>query len=93
MIEKADPRAFYASFFPAVIYEGTNKRELAVPYREKLLVIDKWNTQNMLELVKSYIEMKEVEKATELASNIEKLYPGSENSNKAKALIEAATKP
>jgi O-antigen ligase len=93
MIEKADPRAFYASFFPAVIYEGTNKRELAVPYREKLLVLDKWNTQNMLELVKSYIEMKDVEKATELASNIEKLYPGSENSNKAKAIIEAATKP
>ena len=47
----------------------------------------------MLGLVKSYIEMNDVEKATELASNIEKLYPGSENSNKAKALIEAATKP
>ena len=93
MIEATDPRAFHASFFPAIIYEGTNKRNLAIPYRENLLITDKWNTENMLELVKSYIEMKDVEKATELASNIEKLYPGSENSNKAKALIEAETKP
>ena len=89
----ADPRAFYASFFPAIIYEGTNKRELAIPYRENLLVTDKWNTENMFELVKSYIEMKDVDKATELALNIEKLYPGSENSNKAKVLIEALAKP
>jgi O-antigen ligase len=93
MLGTADPRAFYASFFPAIIYEGTNKRDLAISYRENLLITDKWNTENMLELVKSYIEMNDVEKATELASNIEKLYPGSENSNKAKALIEAATKP
>ena len=93
MIETADPRAFYASFFPAIIYEGTNKRDLAIPYRENLLITDKWNTENMLELVKSYIEMNDLEKAAELASNIEKLYPGSENSNKAKALIEASTKP
>ena len=93
MLGTADPRAFYASFFPAIIYEGTNKRELAIPYRENLLVTDKWNTENMFELVKSYIEMKDVDKATELALNIEKLYPGSENSNKAKALIEALAKP
>ena len=93
MLGTADPRAFYASFFPAIIYEGTNKRDLAIPYRENLLITDKWNTENMLELVKSYIEMNDLEKAAELASNIEKLYPGSENSNKAKALIEASTKP
>jgi TolA-binding protein len=61
---------------------------MAIPYRENLLITDKWNTENMLELVKSYIEMKEVEKAIELASNIEKLYPGSENSKRAKSLIQ-----
>jgi hypothetical protein len=93
MLGTADPRAFYASFFPAIIYEGTNERNLAIPFRENLLIIDKWNTENMLELVQSYIEMRDVSKATELALNIEKLYPGSENSIKAKALIEALTKP
>jgi O-antigen ligase len=92
MLGTADPRAFYASFFPAIIYEGTNKRNLAIPYRESLLITDKWNTENMLELVKNYLEIKDLEKANELASSIEKLYPGSENSNKAKALIEAETK-
>jgi O-antigen ligase len=93
MLGTADPRAFYASFFPAIIYEGTNERNLAIPFRENLLIIDKWNTENMLELVQSYIEMRDVSKATELALNIEKLYPGSENSIKAKALVEALTKP
>ena len=93
MIVTADPRSFYASYLPAVIYEGTNKRDLAISFRESLLITDKWNTQNMLELVKSYLELKEVEKATEMASKIENLYPGSENSNEAQTLIKALTKP
>ena len=93
MIVNADPRSFYASYLPAVIYEGTNKRELAIPFRENLLITDKWNTQNMLELVKSYLEIREVEKATEIAAKIENLYPGSENSSEAQTLIKAVTKP
>jgi TolA-binding protein len=47
----------------------------------------------MLELVKSYLELKEVEKAAEMASKIENLYPGSEKSNEAQTLIKALTKP
>jgi tetratricopeptide (TPR) repeat protein len=93
MISNADPRSFYASYLPAIIYEGTNKRELAIPLREKLLVTDKWNTGNMLELVKSYAEIKEIKKASELAARIQKLYPASEDSKKAKLLIETLTQP
>lgn len=92
MIAVADPRSFYASYFPAIIFEGTNRRALAIPYRQKLLVTDKWNTENMFELVKSYLEVKDTQKAEELAAKIEKLYPGSENSKKAQSLIEAAIK-
>jgi hypothetical protein len=87
MLGIVDPRSFYASFFPAVIYEGTDKRELAIPYREKLLITDKWNTGNMLELVKSYIGLKDTKKAVELANKIEKLYPGSKDSKAAVKLI------
>jgi O-antigen ligase len=93
MIGLADSRSFYASYLPAIIYEGTNKRELAIPLREKLLVTDKWNTGNMLELVKSYAEIKEIKKASELAARIQKLYPASEDSKKAKLLIETLTQP
>jgi O-antigen ligase len=93
MIGIADSRSFYASFLPAIIYEGTNKRELAIPYRERLLIIDKWNTGNMLELVKSYAGIKEIRKATELANKIDQLYPGSEDGKKAQSLIETLSKP
>jgi hypothetical protein len=93
MIGIADSRSFYASFLPAIIYEGTNKRELAIPYRAKLLITDKWNTANMLELMKSYIGIKATKKATEMASKIEYLYPGSEDSKKAQSLIETLIKP
>jgi O-antigen ligase len=93
MIGIADSRSFYAAYFPAIIYEGTNKRELAIPLREKLLVTDKWNTGNMLELVKSYTGLKDTKKAIELAAKIETLYPGSEDSKKAKLLIENLTTP
>jgi O-antigen ligase len=93
IIGAADPRSFYASFFPAAIYENIEKRELAIPYRERLLVTDKWNTGNMLELVKSYIGLKDTKKAVELAAKIETLYPGSEDTKKAKSLIETLTKP
>lgn len=93
MIGIADSRSFYAAYFPAIIYEGTNKRELAIPLREKLMVTDKWNTGNMLELVKSYTGLKDTKKAIELAAKIETLYPGSEDSKKAKLLIETLTTP
>jgi tetratricopeptide (TPR) repeat protein len=93
MLGIVDSRSFYASFLPAVIYEGTDKRELAIPYREKLLITDKWNTGNMLELVKSYIGLKDTKKAVELANKIEKLYPGSKDSKTAESLIETLTTP
>jgi tetratricopeptide (TPR) repeat protein len=93
LLDAADSRSYYASFLKAVVYEGTNKRELAISYREKLLTLDKWNTGNMLELVKSYIGQKDIKKATELATRIEQLYPGSEDGKKAKLLIETLTKP
>ena len=93
MIENADSRSFYASFLPAIIYEGTNKRKLAIPYRENLLITDKWNTGNMLELVKSYIGINDTNKATEMAAKIESLYPGSEDSKKAQSLVETLITP
>lgn len=92
MIEIADSRSFYASFLPAIIYENSGRRDQAIPYRERLLKIDKWNTSNMLELVKSYIEVKNTYKAIKVARLINELYPGSENSAKAQALIKIIIK-
>lgn len=88
MIGRADERSFYGSFLPAIIYEGTSQRAQAITYREKLLVTDKWNTANMLELVKSYLEINKIEQASKMAAKIEKLYPGSPDSREARSLIE-----
>jgi hypothetical protein len=46
----------------------------------------------MLELVKSYVGLKDINKAAELANKIETLYPGSEDSKTAESLIETLTK-
>jgi O-antigen ligase len=91
-ILSADARSFNGHFFQAILYETTNQRSSGIPYREKLLEIDKWNTDNMVELVKSYLEINEFNKAKNLAMKIESLYPGSENSIKAASLVNGLGK-
>jgi O-antigen ligase len=91
-IINADSRSFYGTFFLAGIYDAIKQRNLGIPYREQLLMIDKWNTDNMYELVKSYVEIKDFAKARALALHIETLYPDSENSKKSSLLISGLGK-
>ena len=84
---RADQRSFYGSYLQVLIYEATDQRKSAIPFREKLLVIDKWNTDNMLQLVKSYLEFGEIEKAKAMSAKIASLYPQSADAAKAAELI------
>ena len=84
---RADQRSFYGSYLQVLIYEATDQRKSAIPFREKLLVIDKWNTDNMLQLVKSYLEFGEIEKAKAMSAKIASLYPQSADAVKAAELI------
>ena len=86
-LARVDQRSFYGSYLQALIYEAANDRKSAIPFREKLLVIDKWNTDNMLQLVKSYIEFGEIEKAKAMSAKITSLYPQSTDAAKAAELI------
>jgi hypothetical protein len=84
---RADERSYYGSYLQALIYEASEQRKLAIPLREKLLVIDKWSTDNMLQLVKSYLEIGEIEKAKAMSAKITSLYPQSADAVKAAELI------
>ena len=86
-LARADERSFYGSYLQVLIYEATDQRKSAIPFREKLLVIDKWNTDNMLQLVKSYLEFDEIEKAKAMSAKIASLYPQSADAVKAAELI------
>jgi tetratricopeptide (TPR) repeat protein len=87
-ISKIDSRSYMASYFPAIVYEAMNKRNQAIPYREKLLKIDRWSTSNMLQLIRTYYENKEYGKVREMAAKLKELYPESEDSKKAQTLLK-----
>jgi hypothetical protein len=84
---RADERSYYGAYLQVLIYEASNQRKLAIPLREKLLIIDKWSTDNKLQLVKSYLEIGENEKAKAMSAKITSLYPQSADAAKAAELI------
>jgi O-antigen ligase len=84
---RADDRSYYGAYLQALIYEASDQRKSAIPLREKLLIIDKWSTDNMLQLVKSYLEIGEIEKAKAMSAKITSLYPQSADAAKAVELI------
>ena len=92
MIRAIDERSYMGSYFPAIVYESMNEREKALPFRKKLLVIDRWDTKNMLALIQTYYENKEYDKVREMAAKIKNLYPESEDSKKAQTLIKTLPK-
>lgn len=84
-IRELDPRSFYGHYLPALAYEASGKPGNAISYREELVVLDPWNTSNMLQLMKNYIALGEKAKASSVATRIKEIYPGSA------ADIEAST--
>ena len=76
-IRELDPRSFYGQYLPALAYEATGKPGEAISFREKLVVLDPWNTSNMLQLIKNYIALDEKTKASAIAKKINENYPGS----------------
>jgi predicted Zn-dependent protease len=84
-IRELDPRSFYGQYLPALAYEATGKPGEAILFREKLAVLDPWNTSNMLQLIKNYIALDQKAKASAIAKRINEIYPGSP------ADIEAST--
>jgi hypothetical protein len=63
------------------------KRDLAIPYRERLKELDPWNNASMIELIKDYLSVGDRVSATEIAALIKQNYPGSQADIDASALL------
>ena len=83
-----DLRSYFGNYLSAIAYEGTKKSDQAIPYRIRLTELDPWNTPNMLQLVKDYVQVKDLVKAQVIAARISQLQPNGGDAQAAAALIK-----
>ena len=86
-LNEKDSRSFYGNMVAAMGYEGKKAYSYAIPFRIRLLEIDKWNTTSMVELVKDYIGAGDAVNARLIATKISNLYPGSDAAKTAAGLV------
>ena len=86
-VNQIDPRSYYGNLFPALTYETLEKRNLAIPYRERLMTLDPWNNASLIELTKDYLEVGNKASAASIVALIKKNFPGSQADLDASALL------
>jgi len=86
-INKVDSRSYYGNYFPALTLEAMNSRPDAIKYRERLKELDPWNTASQLELIRNYLSIGDKASAQEVATLINRNYPGSQSDIDASALL------
>jgi O-antigen ligase len=86
-VNQIDPRSYYGNLFPALTYEALEKRNLAIPYRERLMTLDPWNNASLIELIKDYLDVGNKASAASIVALIKKNYPGSQADLDASALL------
>ena len=88
-LNEKDPRSFYGNMVSAISYEKKSEFIEAIPFRIRLMEIDKWNTISMVELVKDYVAVADMANARLIATKISRLYPGSDAAKTAAGLVNA----
>ena len=86
-VNQIDPRSYYGNLIPALTYETLEKRNLAIPHRERLMKLDPWNNTNLIELAKNYLAVGNKASAASIVAMIKKNYPGSQADADASALL------
>jgi len=86
-INELDSRSYYGNYFAAIAYEALGKVREAISYRETLLNLDPWGTENMLQLIKNYLAVGDLANAKELGDRIKNYYPGSQADIDASAIL------
>ena len=86
-INELDSRSYYGNYFAAIAYEAQGKVSEAISYRETLLNLDPWGTENMLQLIKNYLAVGDLANAKELGGRIKNYYPGSQADIEASAIL------
>lgn len=88
LIMQKDPESWNGNFLSASAYEVSGKPELAIPYRLRLVELDPWNAQNMLQIVKDYLAIKDVANAKAMADKIAQFVPRRGEADTADTLIK-----
>lgn len=87
-ILETDPKSQNGNRLRAIAFELSKKYELAIPFRQRLVELDPWNTANMLEIVGDYVALKDLPRAKVMAEKIAQLAPGSGEDLAAAALLK-----
>jgi hypothetical protein len=88
MVLEKDPKSQTGNLLSALAHEMSEKYELAIPFRLRLMELDPWNIGNMLQTVKDYVALKDIPNAQTVAEKISALEPGGPNDVAAAALIK-----
>lgn len=87
VLEK-DPKSNFGNQLGAIAEEAEKKYLLAIPFRKRLMVLDRWNTQNMLQLATDYVQVRDMTNAAAISAKIAWLYSGSADAKTAAALVK-----
>lgn len=82
-----DERSYYANYFRAFTLEAVGKKSDAIAYRERLKILDPWNSTSLIELAKDYLAVGKKDSAASIVALIKKNYPGSQADINASALL------
>jgi O-antigen ligase len=89
LILEKDPRSLNGLNMSAYAHDIKNQFKKAIPFREKLLEYQPWQTKNMTDLVHDYMVTNQRAKAKALAAHIAELEPGSANAKTAATLLKS----
>ena len=88
LILEEDHKSPSGNQLSAIAYELTKKYAQAIPFRRQLIALDPWNTKNMLEIVRDYVNLKDPANARAMSEQIVKLQPNGDDAKTAAALIK-----
>ena len=86
-LNSRDHRSFYGNMVSAMAYESKKSIAEAIPFRKRLMEIDRWNTANMIELERDYLGLSDIQNAKLISEKIASLYPDSDAAKAAEALL------
>lgn len=83
-----DSKSNYANQLSAIAYERSKDYSKAVVFRLRVIKLDPSNVGNMVEIVKDYVALKDLDRARIMANKIAQMRPGSEVAAAAAALLK-----
>jgi O-antigen ligase len=86
-INEIDSRSYYGNLFAAIVYEAVSEPRKALKYRENLLILDKWGTDNMLQIMRIYLTLGDKASAKAIRDKISNYFPGSQAQTEANNLL------